>query len=236
MSPELAGPAIGVVEKGLISFVPERYKRVYLDWMGRIQPWCISRQLWWGHRIPVWWTEERKPMAARSAEEAAEKLGVPAESLKQDEDVLDTWISSARWPHATLGWPMDSCGLKFSFPTYLLSTAQEILYLWVARMIMTGLDFLHEIPFKDVYIHATVLDAKGERMSKSKGNGVDPLDLIDKYGADALRFFLLRQAGKNQDFRYSEDGMAASRNFCNKLWNASKFVMMNLGEEGESGK
>ncbi len=234
MSPELAGPSIEVVEQERIRFYPERYKRIYLDWMERIRPWCISRQLWWGHRIPVWWTEDGKTTAARTQEEAAQKLAVPAESLRQDEDVLDTWFSSALWPHATLGWPRKSEDLKFWYPTDLMSTAQEILYLWVARMIMTGMDFLGEIPFKDVYIHATVLDDRGERMSKSKGNGIDPLEMIDKYGADALRFALLQQAGKNQDFRFSEERVKHARFFCNKLWNASKFVLMNLSDSSDS--
>ncbi len=233
----LAEPAIRVAQENQVRFIPERYKRIYLDWMENIRDWCISRQLWWGHRIPVWWTEDGRYSAARSLEDAAERLGVPAESLRQDEDVLDTWFSSALWPHATLGWPRDTEDLRFWYPTNLLSTAQEILYLWVARMIMTGLDFMHEIPFHDVYVHATILDEKGERMSKSKGNGVDPLDMIDKYGADALRFALLQQAGKNQDFRFSEERIRLARNFCNKLWNASRFVLLNLEEtEGTRGR
>ncbi len=225
----LAQPAIEVVKEGKIRFIPERYRAIYLHWMENIRDWCISRQLWWGHRIPVWWTQDGRYMAARSAEEAAQRLGVPAETLRQDEDVLDTWFSSALWPHATLGWPdTEHPDLKFWYPTNLLSTAQEILFLWVARMIMTGLDFMGEIPFYDVYVHATVLDEKGERMSKSKGNGVDPLEMIEKYGADALRLSLLQQAGKNQDIRFSEDRVRIAGQFCNKLWNASRFVLSNL--------
>lgn len=230
---ELARPAIEVVKEGKIRFIPERYTSIYLDWMERIRPWCISRQLWWGHRIPVWWAEDGRYTAARSAKEAAEKLGVPEETLRQDEDVLDTWFSSALWPHATLGWPRETEDLKFWYPTDLLSTDRGIIYLWVARMIMTGLDFMGDIPFRDVYIHATVLDEKGERMSKSKGIGVDPLDMIEKYGADALRFSLLQQAGKNQDVRFSEERVRLAGQFCNKLWNASRFVLMNL-EQGVS--
>jgi valyl-tRNA synthetase len=231
---ELARPAIDAVEDGRIQIVPERYKRIYLEWMTKIQPWCISRQLWWGHRIPVWWTHDRKQnVAAHSAEDAAAKLAIPADQLHQDEDVLDTWFSSALWPHATLGWPQETEDLKFWYPTNLLSTAQEILFLWVARMIMTGLDFKGEIPFSDVYVHATVLDAKGERMSKSKGNGIDPLDLIDQFGADATRFSLLQQAGMNQDIRFSEDRVKLAGQFCNKLWNASRFVLLSLAVEGE---
>lgn len=225
---ELAAPAIQVVKEGKIRFIPERYSKIYLDWMENIRDWCISRQLWWGHRIPVWWTEDGRYSAGRNAEDAAARLGVPVESVRQDEDVLDTWFSSALWPHATLGWPRKTDDLKFWYPTSLLSTAQEILYLWVARMVMTGLDFLGDIPFHDVYVHATVLDEKGERMSKSKGNGVDPLDMIAKYGADALRFSVLQQAGMNQDIRFNEDRVRIAGQFCNKLWNASRFVMMNL--------
>ncbi len=229
---ELAGRAIEAIEQNRVLFFPERYRSVCLEWLRKIRPWCISRQLWWGHRIPVWWTEDRRYAAGRSAEEAARKLGVPPESLKQDEDVLDTWFSSALWPHATLGWPRDDHpDLQFWYPTNLLSTAQEILYLWVARMIMTGLDFLDQVPFHHVYVHATVLDARGERMSKSKGNGIDPLDLIAQFGADATRFALLQQAGKNQDIRFSEERVKLAGQFCNKLWNASRFVLLNLQEE-----
>jgi valyl-tRNA synthetase len=227
---ELAKPAVDAVKEGRIKFVPERYTRIYLDWMEKIQPWCISRQLWWGHRIPVWWTADGRYSAGRNAEEAAQRLGVSPDELKQDEDALDTWFSSALWPHATLGWPRQTEDLAKWYPTSLLSTAQEILFLWVARMIMTGMDFMGEIPFHHVYVHATVLDENGERMSKSKGNGVDPLDLIEKYGADATRLSLLQQAGKNQDIRFSEERVKQAGSFCTKLWNVGKFVLMNLGE------
>lgn len=222
---ELAQIAIRVVEEGRIRIHPERYTRVYLDWMTNIRDWCISRQLWWGHRIPIWWAEDGRYSAGRSVEDAASRLGVTADSLRQDEDVLDTWFSSALWPHATLGWPKTTDDLAFWYPTNVLSTAQEILYLWVARMIMTGMDFMGDVPFRDVYIHATVLDARGERMSKSKGNGVDPLEMIDKYGADALRLSLLQHAGKNQDIRFSEERVKLAGAFANKLWNVGRFVL-----------
>ncbi len=229
---ELAQPAAKAVEDGRIRFFPERYARVYLDWLRNIRDWCISRQLWWGHRIPVWWTKDGRYEAGRNADEAARRLGVPPDQLRQDEDVLDTWFSSALWPHAILGWPRQTEELAFWYPTNLLTTAQEILYLWVARMVMTGLDFLGEVPFRDVYIHATVLDSKGERMSKSKGNGIDPLEMIEKYGADALRLSLLQQAGKNQDIRFGEDRVRLAGTFNNKLWNASRYVLGVLEQIG----
>ncbi len=264
----IAQPAIDLVTQDKIRFIPERYKAIYLDWMENIRDWCISRQLWWGHRIPIWWTDApladssaegapdqqghagRRHAFARSQEDAVAALGTP--HVWQDEDVLDTWFSSALWPHATLGWPAETADLDYFYPTNLLSTAQEILYLWVARMIMTGLDFVRRpaessseqdglldpdgltrriLPFRDVYIHATVLDENGQRMSKSKGNGIDPIDLIDKYGADATRFSLMQQAGKNQDIKFSEQRTDIAGNFINKLWNASRFVLMNLDAE-----
>ena len=241
----LAQPAIDVVKSGKIKFIPERYEGIYLHWLENIRDWNISRSLWWGHRIPVWWTSEAKggevvsaqedstssPLRhcfARTREEAIVTLGT--ENCWQDEAVLDTWFSSALWPQATLGWPLKTEDLAYFYPTNLLSTAQEILYLWVARMVMTGLDFTGEIPFHEVYIHATVLDDQGRRMSKSLGNGIDPIDLVDKYGADATRLSLLQQAGMNQDIKYSEKRTEEAAKFCNKLWQASNFVLMNLDE------
>ena len=223
--------AIEVVKSGEIEFVPDRYARVYLDWMENIRDWCISRQLWWGHRIPIYYALDGSFTAAKSLAEAAAKLGVSKDELRQDEDVLDTWFSSDLWPFATLGWPNDTPEMKAFYPTDVLTTAREILYLWVARMVMMGLEFTGEIPFKQVYIYATVLDKQGRRMSKSLGNGIDPLEMIDKYGTDALRFSLVRLASKGQDIRFSEDRIPESRNFCTKIWNASRFVLMNLTAE-----
>ncbi|HSV74448.1 MAG TPA: valine--tRNA ligase [Chthonomonadales bacterium] len=227
---ELARPAAEAVRDGRIRFHPERYAATYLHWLDNIRDWCISRQLWWGHRIPVWWTDDGRYAAGRNVDEAATALDVDPASLRQDADVLDTWFSSALWPQAVLGWPAQTPDLRAWYPTNVLATAQEILYLWVARMVMTGLDFVGDVPFRDVYITPTVLDERGERMSKSKGNGVDPLDMADRYGADALRFALMQQTGMNQDLRFSEERVRLAGAFCNKLWNASRFVLMSLAE------
>ncbi len=224
---ELAGPAIDVVKQGRVKFYPERYASIYIDWMENIRDWCISRQLWWGHRIPVWKCEDcGQYTAAKTNLDACSKCG--SSNVTQDPDVLDTWFSSALWPFATLGWPQNTPELDYFYPTDVLVTAREIIYLWVARMIFSSLEYLDQIPFKDVYIYATVLNEEGKRMSKSLGTGVDPLDLIDKFGADALRFALMQQAGKNQDIRFSDKRVENVRNFGNKVWNASRFVMMNL--------
>ncbi|MDO8681880.1 MAG: valine--tRNA ligase [Armatimonadota bacterium] len=229
---ELAQPAIDVVKSGKIKFIPERYTKLYLDWMENVRDWCISRQLWWGHRIPVWRCDDcGEYIAAKSAPEVCSKCG--SKNLTQDPDVLDTWFSSALWPFATLGWPKKTPDLDYFYPTNVLVTARDIIYLWVARMIFTSLEFLKEIPFHDVYIYATVQNEEGRRMSKSLGTGVDPLDLIDQYGADALRFALLQQAGEGQDMRFSGGRVEVIRNFCNKIWNASRFVLMNLDHEEE---
>ncbi|MBB6052863.1 valine--tRNA ligase [Armatimonas rosea] len=235
---ELVDKAIGAARDGSIRFLPERYRELYLRWMENIRDWPISRQLWWGHRLPVWRKTDSNPeeasswVFARTQAEAEAKLG--STEILQSDDVLDTWFSSALWPFATLGWPQESSDLDYYYPTSLLSTAQEILYLWVARMIMTGERFIGKKPFDDVYIHATVLDEHGRRMSKSKGNGIDPVELIDLYGADALRFALAREAGQRQDIRFKpvkagkQEQVEQARNFANKIWNASRFVMMNL--------
>jgi len=230
--------AIDAATSGRINFVPERYSETYVRWLENIRDWPISRGLWWGHRLPVWRIADSDPTVAgnwvfaRTSDVASEKLG--STDIVQSDDVLDTWFSSALWPFATLGWPEKTDSLKQWYPTSLLSTAQEIMYLWVARMVMTGEYFLGEKPFDTVYIHATILDEHGSRMSKSKGNGVDPVDLIDLYGADALRFALMREAGLRQDIRVKpirdnkQDQVEQARNFCNKIWNASRFVLMNL--------
>lgn len=223
---ELAQPAIRAVKEGKIGFVPDRYQKIFLDWMANIRDWNVSRRLWWGHRIPVYYTEDGTAIAALNWEEAERKAG--AKIVSQDEYVLDTWFSSGLWPFATLGWPEHSEDLKNFYPTNLLVTAQEILYLWVARMIMMGLDRAGDIPFHQVYIYATVLTEDGKRMSKSLGTGVDPMEVIEKVGADALRFTLLSQTGYNQDIRYSARRTEEARNFCNKIWNAVRFVLLNV--------
>ncbi|HLG13482.1 MAG TPA: valine--tRNA ligase [Blastocatellia bacterium] len=237
---ELAQPAIDVVKSDRVRFIPERYARIYYDWMENIRDWTISRQLWFGHRIPVWTTDDGEYIVARSEEEARAKAG--DRPITQDEDVLDTWFSSAHWPQAVLGWPDRTADLDRYYPTSVLITAREILYLWVARMIMTGMHFMNEIPFSDVYIYPTVLNEEGKRMSKSLGTGLDPLDLIDHYGADALRFALLVRTAKGQDFRFAsvtngrQRQVEEARNFANKVWNASRFVLMNLGDNSAEHK
>lgn len=225
---------IAAIECDEVRFVPDRYKRIILDWLDNIKDWCISRQLWWGHRIPIYYTHDGRFTAAKSREAAADKLGVAPGNLRQDDDVLDTWFSSALWPFATLGWPRETEDLSEFYPTRVLTTAREILFLWVARMIMTGLEFTGKKPFEDVYIYATVLDKQGRRMSKSLGNGIDPLEMIEKYGADALRFSLMRLASKGQDIRFAEDRIPESRNFCTKIWNAARFALMNVDETGDA--
>ncbi|MCE5314424.1 MAG: valine--tRNA ligase [Armatimonadota bacterium] len=227
---ELAGPAIDVVKQGQVKFHPDRYEKIFIEWMENVRDWCISRQLWWGHRIPVWKCadcgEYTAPQTAKSKVEACRKCG--SSNVTQDTDVLDTWFSSALWPFATLGWPENTPELDCFYPTDVLVTSREIIYLWVARMIFSSLEYLGKIPFEDVYIYATVLNEEGKRMSKSLGTGVDPLQLIDKFGADALRFALIQQTGMNQDIRFSDKRVEDTRNFGNKIWNASRFVIMNL--------
>lgn len=224
---QLAAPAIDAVKSGQVRFEPERYTSVYLDWMENIRDWCVSRQLWWGHRIPVYYTEDGEAFAGVDQADAQRKAG-DKPIVRQDEDVLDTWFSSGLWPFATLGWPEKTADLAENYPTDVLVTARDIIYLWVARMLMMGLDFTKKIPFKDVYIYATVLTEDGKRMSKSLGTGVDPMQIIESRGADALRYALFSQTGSNQDIRYSDRKTEEARNLCNKIWNASRFVFMNL--------
>jgi valyl-tRNA synthetase len=221
---ELAAPAIEAVENDRVRIAPAQWKRVYLDWMREIRPWCISRQLWWGHRIPVWYCDPCEETIV--AEQTPERCGACGGELRQEEDVLDTWFSSAIWPFATLGWPDDTPELRAFYPTSFLTTAREILFLWVARMIMTGLEFAGDIPFKDVYVHSVIQARDGRRMSKSLGTGIDPLDEIDVHGADALRFGLLAMSS-TQDVRYSDAKVQQGRDLANKLWNAGRLILLN---------
>ncbi|MBM3252144.1 MAG: valine--tRNA ligase, partial [Candidatus Omnitrophica bacterium] len=265
----LAKPAIEVVKKSKIKFTPNRWTKVYLNWMENIQDWCISRQIWWGHRLPVYYCQKCSETGSLNSKvksknsKTQEGIIVSKEKpdkcptcgstvLVQDEDVLDTWFSSWLWPFATFGWPGSSCkqqatsnkqkclgpvacslqptDLEYFYPTSVLITAPEIIFFWVARMIMAGMEFMKEIPFSDVYIHGTVRDAKGLKMSKSLGNAIDPLDIIKEFGADALRFSLIINSG--QDLFLSKEKFEVGRNFANKIWNASRFVLMNLKEKG----
>ncbi len=222
----LAGTAIDAVRAGKTRFVPERYNGIFLDWMENIRDWCISRQLWWGHRIPVFYTDDGTAFAAVN-EAYAQKLAGDKKIVRQDDDVLDTWFSSGLWPFATLGWPVQTEDLNLRYPTSVLVTDRGIINLWVARMMMMGLDFMGEKPFDDVMIYATVLTEDGKRMSKSLGTGVDPMGVIETLGADVLRYTLLSQTGSNQDIRYSARRNEDARNFGNKIWNATRFVLMN---------
>jgi len=223
---ELAKPAIAAVKNGEVVLHPAKWTKVYLHWTTNIRDWCVSRQIWWGHQIPAWYCECGEIIVAKEEPKKCTKCG--SSKLTRDEDVLDTWFSSALWPFATLGWPEKTSNLKEFYPTTFLSTARDIIFLWVARMIMSGIEFTGKVPFKDVYIHATVFNKDGKRMSKSLGTGVDPLELIEKYGADATRFGLLWQVAQGQDMKFSEDALLMSQRFVNKVWNASKFTMMNL--------
>jgi len=226
----LAEPAIEVVKDGRVRFTPERWSRVYLDWMENIQPWCISRQLWWGHQIPVWY---RGDPADPSAEVYCGLEPPEGEGWERDPDVLDTWFSSALWPFATLGWPKDTPQLQAFYPTDVLSTARDIIFLWVARMIMMGLEFTGDVPFGDVYIHSVIQAPDGRRMSKSLGTGIDPIDVIEAHGADGTRFGLLAMSS-TQDVRYSAEKVEQGQRLANKLWNASRFALMRVGEDVEA--
>jgi len=226
----LAKPALKAVEQGKTKFVPRHWENTYFEWLRNIQPWCISRQLWWGHRIPVWYGPDGKPFVAISEDEAqkdATHFYKKEVSLTQDEDVLDTWFSSALWPFSTLGWPKETPELKRYYPTDVLITGHDIIFFWVARMMMMGLHFTGDVPFKTVYINALVRDEKGQKMSKTKGNVVDPLILMNEYGADALRFTLAALAAPGRDVKFAKSHVEGYRNFATKLWNAARFAEMN---------
>ena len=226
----LAGPAIDAVENGEIKFVPERFKKNYMSWMRGSRDWCISRQLWWGHRIPAWYCDDcGATTVAKDEPQCCPQCS--SKNIHQDPDTLDTWFSSALWPFSTLGWPDDTEDLKHYYPTNTLVTGYDIIGFWVSRMIFSGLAYTGKAPFDTVLIHGLVRDAQGRKMSKSLGNGIDPLEIIDKYGADALRFTLATGNSPGNDMRFSDDKVLASRNFANKLWNAARFVLMYLGED-----
>ena len=228
----LAEPAIAAVKEGKTNFVPDRFSKIYYNWMENIRDWCISRQLWWGHRIPAWYCDECGEMTVSRTDPAVcPKCG--STNIRQDEDVLDTWFSSALWPFSTLGWPDETEDLKYFYPTTMLVTGYDIIFFWVARMIFSGIENMGETPFETVLIHGLVRDEKGRKMSKSLGNGVDPLEVIDQYGADALRFSLVMGVSPGNDTRCSTDRVEAARNFANKVWNASRFVLMNVSEREE---
>jgi len=222
----LAKPAIDVVKNGQIKFIPERHEKTYYNWMENIKDWCISRQLWWGHRIPAYYCECGNIMVTSEMPDKCDKCG--STEIKQDEDVLDTWFSSALWPFSTMGWPEQTEDFKYFYPTNVLVTGYDIIFFWVARMIFSGLEYTGQIPFRDVLMHGLVRDAQGRKMSKSLGNGVDPVEVIDKYGADVLRLSLTLNISLANDIKYSEEKLELSRNFLNKIWNASKFVISNM--------
>ena len=223
----LAEPAIAAAKEGRVRFVPERFTKIYLNWMENIRDWCISRQLWWGHRIPVYYCQDcDETIASKTPPEKCKKCG--STRLEQDPDVLDTWFSSGLWPFSTLGWPKKTLDLAYYYPTSVLVTGRDIIFFWVARMIFSGLAFMDEVPFKDVFIHGLVLDALGRKMSKSLGNGVDPIDVIESHGADSLRFMLVTGNTPGNDLRFHFERLDGARNFANKIWNASRFALMNL--------
>ena len=228
----LAEPALRASKDGTVSFTPEHWQRVYEHWMENIRDWCISRQLWWGHRIPVWYCGCGEQIVVR--EDPTECPACGGSELEQDPDVLDTWFSSQLWPFSVFGWPQESDDLKAFYPGHTLVTAPEILFFWVARMIMMGYEFYGEAPFTEVYLHGTVRDMKGRKMSKSLGNGIDPLEVVHAYGADAMRYTLVSQCAVGTDISLDHENVEAAfangRNFANKIWNAGRFALMSLGE------
>ena len=232
----LAKPAIKVVEEGKIKFVPERFTKVYINWLENVRDWCISRQLWWGHRIPAWYCDDcGEIIVSKTDPEQCTKC--KSKNLTQDPDVLDTWFSSALWPFSTLGWPDETDDLNYFYPTSVLVTGYDIIFFWVARMIFSGLEFMNEIPFEYVLVTGLVRDSQGRKMSKSLGNGIDPIEVISDYGADTLRFTLSTGNTPGNDMRFYWERVESSRNFANKIWNASRFVLMNLeGYNGDKAK
>ena len=231
----IAGRAYDAVVQGRINLVPERFTRVYLNWLENIRDWCISRQLWWGHRIPVWYCDDCGHLTV-AVEDPANCAGCQSSRLQQDPDVLDTWFSSGLWPHSTLGWPDDTEDFNYFYPTSVLETGYDILFFWVARMIMLGLENTGDVPFRTVFLHGMVRDAAGAKMSKTRGNTMDPLELVDRYGTDALRFALTTGTAPGGDIRLGESRLEAARNFANKVWNAARFVMTSVrGKDGLNG-
>ena len=225
----LAEPAIEAVKSGKTKFVPERFSKTYMNWMENVMDWCISRQLWWGHRIPAFYCQDcGETTVSKEDITVCPKCGG---KVKQDEDVLDTWFSSALWPFSTLGWPEKTPELDYFYPTSTLVTGYDIIFFWVARMIFSGMEHMNETPFEHVFIHGLVRDSQGRKMSKSLGNGIDPLEIVEKYGADALRFTLATGNAPGNDMRFYMERVEASRNFANKIWNASRFTLMNLDIE-----
>ena len=231
----LAKPAIDTVRKGELRIIPERFEKIYFNWMENIKDWCISRQLWWGHRIPAWYCDDcGEVIVAREAPHVCPKCG--GNRLSQDPDTLDTWFSSALWPFSTLGWPDQTDDLKYFYPTSVLVTSYDIIFFWVARMIFSGIEHTGKDPFKTVLIHGLMRDSQGRKMSKSLGNGIEPLEIVAKYGADALRFTLATGNSPGNDMRFYNERVEASRNFANKIWNASRFILMNIeGQQVEFG-
>ncbi len=227
----LAGPAIEAVTGGRVSIIPQRFTKVYLNWMYNIRDWCISRQLWWGHRIPVWYCGKCNELTV-SIDNTGACQHCGSADIKQDPDVLDTWFSSALWPHSTLGWPEDTADLRYFYPTTVIETGYDILFFWIARMIMMGLEDTGRVPFSSVYLHGLIRDEKGEKMSKLKGNVLNPLDVVDKYGTDALRFALSTGTSPGNDIKLAPSRLEAGRNFANKLWNATRFVARSIPPTG----
>ncbi len=231
----LAEKAIEAVEKGETRIIPQAWEKTYFEWMNNIRDWCISRQIWWGHRIPAWYCEDCGEITVERADPAScGRCG--SKKIEQESDVLDTWFSSALWPFSTLGWPEKTAELATFYPTSCLVTGFDILFFWVARMMMMGLKFMGQVPFRDVYIHALVRDVEGQKMSKSKGNVIDPLEVIDKFGTDSFRFTLAAMAAQGRDIRLAEDRIEGYRHFVNKLWNAARFVLMNLDDYSPSAE